>query len=141
MKLKIVLPTETKRKAPALGLGTLISTLDGSDEIIVTAEQSQQSSMWEEADVVVISAGSDAERAGNLAELYRRTGAYVVLAGLEFGTVTEAGGRANTRLVGPADGLWPEFVRDFRRGNARNCYVSEFSLRDTGLLVSPVDAA
>jgi len=90
---------------------------------------------------VVISVGTDSERACNLAELYHMAGTHVVLAGLEFGTMAQAAGRADTLFVGPADELWPVFVRDFRHGDARNCYMSEFTLRDAGLFVSPVDAA
>jgi len=141
MKIKIILPAVSKGKAPSLGLGTLMSTLDASDEIVVTAEQAQQPAMWDDAEIVVISVGSLPERACNLAELYHIAGTHVVLAGLEFGTMAEAAGRADTLFVGPADELWPAFVRDFRNGDARNCYMSEFTLCDAGLFVSPVDAA
>lgn len=143
MKLKVVLPavTDPQTPTPSLGLGTLMASLNANDEIVVTAEQAQQPAMWEDADVVVITVGSTLARAFNLAELYRRAGAHVVLIGSELEFLAESGKQRQTVFLGPADEMWPAFLRDLRCGEAGHCYASDFGLRDAGLFVSPVHVA
>jgi len=142
MKLKVILPATTDSNIPApLGLGTLMASLDIIDEITVTAEQAQQPAMWEDADIVVISDGLSRERAGNLAELYRLAGSHVVLIGSDLDFLAENEKKNQTVFVGHAAELWPAFLCDFRRGEPSSRYLSDFTLCDAGLFVSPVHVA
>lgn len=144
MKVKVILPPVSKAglNVPSLGLGTLMASLDASDEIVVTAEQAQQSAMWEDADVVVITVGPMPMHALNLAELYRLAGTHVVLIGNDLGFVADAGKKGETVFLGAADELWPAFLRDLRERNPGQCYASEFELCGYGVAsADPVHAA
>jgi len=143
MKLKVILPAFTNPRIPVppIGLGTLMASLDILDEIVVTAEQAEQPAMWEDADLVVISVGSSKTRACNLAELYRMAGSHVVMVGLDLDALADdTVPRADTIFLGPPEEIWPAFLRDFREGEAGQCYASDFRLR-AGLLADPLHAA
>lgn len=143
MKLKVILPaiSSSNIPTPSIGLGTLMSCLDSTDEIVVTAEQAQQPAMWEDADVVVITVGPMPTRALNLAELYRMAGIHVVLIGRDLEFLAESSKQHQTVFLGPVDELWPAFLRDFRHGEPGHCYTAEFTLCDAGFFVSPVHVA
>jgi hypothetical protein len=143
MKLKVIIPavTDCATRVAPMGLGSLMSVLDATDELVVTAEQAQQPSMWEESDVVVINVDANPRSSLNLAELYRMTGAHVVLIGSKVSVLADYQVRNRTIFVGPPDELWAAFLEDFRRGEASACYTADFSLCDAGLFVSSVHVA
>lgn len=132
MKVKIILPalSNSRIPVPAIGLGTLMSTLDAADELVVTAEQAQQPDMWEDADVVVITVAAVPESALNLADLYRSAGSHVVLIGPGLEILADGSKALQTIFVGRADEIWPSFLRDFKSGEPGHCYRSEFRLCD-----------
>jgi hypothetical protein len=141
MKLKVILPgfSESRDAIPSvpLGLRKLILSLEANDEIVVTAERSLAAMRWEDTDLVVIAVGTDTMRGLSLAELYLMAGVHVVLLGPEADTLGAGGNPRQTVFVGDAAELWPAFLRDFRRGDAGQCYSAEFTLRDAGLFVRP----
>jgi len=132
MKVKVILPalTNSRIPVPAIGLGTLMSTLGAADELVVTAEQAQQSAMWEIADVVVITVAAMPESALNLAEIYRGAGAHVVLIGPGLEILADSSKPRQTIFVGRADEIWPAFLRDFKAAQPGHCYRSDFTLCD-----------
>ena len=132
MKVKVILPSVTNSRipVPAIGLGTLMSTLDANDELVVTAEQAQQSAMWEDSDVVAITVAADPEGALNLSELYRGAGAHVVLIGPGLDILADSSKPRQTIFVGRADEIWPVFLRDFKAAQPGHCYRADFTLCD-----------
>jgi hypothetical protein len=130
MKIKVILPAASKTGAsvPSLGLGTLMASLTWEDEITVTAEQAQRPEMWEDADVVVLTVGAMPMPTLNLAELYRIAGTQVVLIGHDIEFLAESNKQRQTIFVGRTEELWPAFLADFRRGQAGNCYASDFTV-------------
>ncbi|HVZ16130.1 MAG TPA: hypothetical protein VG897_03360 [Terriglobales bacterium] len=130
MKVKVILPAVGKSggTAPPLGLGTLMASLDATDELVVTAEQAQQPTMWEDADVVVITIGDTPDHGLNLAELYRIAGTHVVLIGPGLEFLADSEKQRQTVFVGTGDELWPAFLRDFRMGEPGHCYTSDFKI-------------
>ncbi|MGZ4816748.1 MAG: hypothetical protein ACXVZV_15135 [Terriglobales bacterium] len=130
MKVKVILPAVGKNggTVPPLGLGTLMSLLDVTDELVVTAEQAQKPAMWEDADVVVITVGQLPAHGLNLAELYRMAGTHVVLIGPQLESLADSEKQRQTVFLGNADELWPAFLRDFRVGEPGHCYTSEFKI-------------
>jgi len=130
MKVKVLLPPVASPGVPVppLGLGTLMASLESTDELVVTAEQAQQSAMWEDADVVVITVGQMPAHGLNLAELYRIASTHVVLIGSELDFLADSVKQRQTVFLGNADELWPAFLRDFRFGDPGHCYTSEFKI-------------
>jgi hypothetical protein len=130
MKVKVLLPpvAEPGVPVPPQGLGTLMASLDASDELVVTAEQAQQSAMWEDADVVVITVGQLPAHGLNLAELYRVAGTHVVLIGSDLEFLGDSVKQRQTVFLGNAEELWPAFLRDFGIGEPAHCYTSEFQI-------------
>jgi len=130
MKLKVLLPPVTSPGAtvPPLGLGTLMATLDATDELVVTAEQAQQPTMWEDADVVVITIGQLPAHGQNLAELYRLAGTHVVLIGSNLEFLSDSEKQRQTVFLGSAEEIWPAFLNDFRMGQPAHCYASDFKI-------------
>src|SRR4051794_40727322 len=130
MKVKVLLPPVAKPGVPVppLGLGTLMASLDASDELVVTAEQAQQSAMWEDADVVVITVGQLPAHGLNLGELYRVAGTHVVLIGSDLEFLGDSVKQRQTVFLGTAEELWPAFLRDFDIGEPAHCYTSEFKI-------------
>jgi len=144
MKVKVILPalSSSRIPVPAIGLGTLMSTLEAADELTVTAEQAQQPTMWEDADVVVITVAAEPESALNLAELYQMAGTQVVLIGPGLEILADNTKARQTVFVGRADELWPAFLRDLKAGEPGHCYRSDFRLCDLAAGVhDPMHAA
>lgn len=144
MKVKVILPalTNSRIPVPAIGLGTLMSTLTANDELVVTAEQAQQPAMWEDADVVAITVAGEPENALNLADLYRGAGTHVVLIGPGLEILADRTKPRQTVFVGRADEIWPAFLRDFRAGEPGHCYRADFRLCDlAGGVQDPMHAA
>jgi radical SAM superfamily enzyme YgiQ (UPF0313 family) len=68
---------------------------------------------------------TSARRAYRIADDYRARGAYVVLGGLHVTSLPhEAAAHADTIFLGPGEDTWPQFLADWRRGQARPVYRS-----------------
>ncbi|MDQ3705719.1 MAG: cobalamin-dependent protein [Chloroflexota bacterium] len=137
MKVKMILPALTEATSPhwrpvkyslfpPLGLATLAAHLDDDDEVTLQDEHVEALDLEDEPDLVVIQVYiTSAYRAYQLADHYRRKGAYIALGGLHVTSLPEEAARhADTIFLGPGDDTWPVFLADFRAGQARPVYKS-----------------
>jgi len=57
--------------------------------------------------------------------LYRKRGSYVILGGLHVTSLPEeAAAHADSIFIGPGEEIFPQFLADFRKGQAKARYVS-----------------
>src|SRR5437868_5158822 len=137
MKVKMILPALTEAKSPffrpvkyslfpPLGLATLAGYLDDVVEVTLQDEHVERLDIDDEPDLVVIQVYiTSARRAYQLADHYRRRGAYVALGGLHVTSLPdEAAAHADTIFLGPGEDTWPAFLADYRAGRAAPRYCS-----------------
>src|SRR5512138_3069994 len=137
MKVKMIIPALTEAKSPfwrpikyslfpPLGLATLAGYLDPNDEVSLQDEHVEPLDLNDEPELVVIQVYiTSARRAYELADHYRRKGAYVALGGLHVTSLPgEAAAHADSVFLGPGEDTWPEFLADFRGGRPRPLYRS-----------------
>jgi radical SAM superfamily enzyme YgiQ (UPF0313 family) len=137
MKVKMILPALTEAKSPfwrpikyslfpPLGLATLASYLDESDEVTLQDEHVETLDLNDEPDLVVIQVYiTSAYRAYAIADHYRAKGAYICLGGLHVTSLPEeAAEHADTIFTGPGEDIWPEFLKDYRDKHPRKRYDS-----------------
>src|SRR5438105_10760769 len=133
----MILPALTEAKSPffrpikyslfpPLGLATLAAYLSDDDDVTIEDEHVEELRLDDEPDLVVIQVYiTSAARAYQIADLYRRRGAYVCLGDLHVTSLpAEAAGHADSIFLGPGDDTWPAFLEDFRRGEPRRFYGS-----------------
>ena len=138
MKVKLTLPALTEATSPwwrpikyslfpPLGLATLAAYLDEEDEAEIQDEHVERLNLEDAPDLVVIQVYiTSAYRSYNIADHYRRRGAYVVMGGLHVTSLPEeAAAHADTILLGPGEDTWPRFLADFRRGCPDRVYRSQ----------------
>ncbi len=136
MKVKLILPALTEATSPLwrpikyslfppLGLATLAGYLD-DDDAEIQDEHVEPLRLDDAPDLVVIQVYiTSVHRAYRLADHYRRRGAYVALGGLHVTSLpAEAAAHADTIFLGPGEDTWPQFLRDFRRGQPQRLYQS-----------------
>ena len=69
---------------------------------------------------------SSAKRSYQLADMYRRRGAKVVLGGIHPTSMPEeAAQHADAICMGPAEPVWPQILRDFEKGRLGKIYKGE----------------
>jgi radical SAM superfamily enzyme YgiQ (UPF0313 family) len=137
MKVKMILPALTEAKSPffrpikyslfpPLGLATLAAYLGNDDQVTLQDEHVERLDLDDEPDLVVIQVYiTSAYRSYQLADHYRRKGAYVVLGGLHVTSLPrEAAAHADTVFLGPGEDTWPEFLSDFRARRPARLYRS-----------------
>ncbi|HEY7180522.1 MAG TPA: cobalamin-dependent protein, partial [Blastocatellia bacterium] len=137
MKVKMILPALTEAKSPfwrpikyslfpPLGLATLAGYLDDDDDVRLQDEHVETLDLDDEPDLVVIQAYiTSAKRSYEIADHYRRRGAYICMGGLHVTSLPEeAVGHADTIFLGPGEDTWPAFLRDFRAGRPGRIYQS-----------------
>jgi radical SAM superfamily enzyme YgiQ (UPF0313 family) len=74
---------------------------------------------------------TSAYRAYEIADHYRRRGAYVVLGGLHVTSLPEeAAAHAGTIFLGPGEDTWPAFLADYRAGHPAPVYRSTMRTLD-----------
>jgi len=138
MKVKMILPALTEALSPfwrpikyhlfpPLGLATIASFFDPSDEIDLQDEHTETLFLEDEPDLVVIQVYiTSAYRAYEIADHYRRKGAYVVLGGLHVTSLPEeASLHADTIFMGPGEDTWPIFLKDFNNRKPEKVYQSK----------------
>lgn len=137
MKVKMILPALTEAKSPfwrpikyslfpPLGLATLAGYLTDDDQVTLQDEHVETLDFDDEPDLVVIQVYiTSARRAYEIADHYRRRGAYIALGGLHVTSLPEeAALHADSIFLGPGEDIWPEFLKDFRAGNPQRVYQS-----------------
>jgi radical SAM superfamily enzyme YgiQ (UPF0313 family) len=137
MKIKMILPALTEAKSPywrpikyslfpPLGLATLAAYCNPDDEIQLQDEHVEALDTSDEPDLVVIQVYiTNAFRAYEIADHYRKKGCFVCLGGLHVTSLPEeAMAHADSIFLGPGEESWPRFLRDFMNGEARRQYVS-----------------
>ena len=138
MKVKLILPALTEATNPCwrpikyslfppLGLATLAAYLDEDDDAEIQDEHVERLNLEDAPDLVVIQVYiTSAYRSYNIADHYRRRGAYVVMGGLHVTSLPEeAAAHADTIFLGPGEDTWPRFLADFRRGCPERIYRSQ----------------
>ena len=138
MKVKMILPALTEAKSPffrpvkyslfpPLGLATLAGYLDSDVEVTLQDEHVETLHLDDEPDLVVIQVYiTSARRAYQIADHYRRRGAYVALGGLHVTSLPEeAAAHADTIFLGPGEDIWPAFLADYRAGHPAKIYRSK----------------
>lgn len=116
MKVKLILPALTEATSPGwrpikyslfppLGLATLAAYLDDEDEAEIQDEQVERLNLEDAPDLVVIQVYiTSAYRSYDIADHYRRRGAYVVMGGLHVTSLPdEAAAHADTIFLGPGE--------------------------------------
>ncbi len=137
MKVKMILPALTEAASPffrpikyslfpPLGLATLAGYLAPDDEVTLQDEHVEKLDLDDAPDLVVIQVYiTSAYRAYELADHYRRRGAYVCLGGLHVTSLPEeAAAHADTIFLGPGEDTWPAFLSDFRARRPGRVYRS-----------------
>jgi radical SAM superfamily enzyme YgiQ (UPF0313 family) len=135
MKVKLILPALTEARSPLfrpikyslfppLGLATLAAYLPDDADITLQDEHVEHLDLSDSPDLVVIQVYiTNASRAYQYADHYRKTGAHVCLGGLHVTALPEeAAAHADTIFTGPGEDTFPEFLRDFRAGRPRKRY-------------------
>ena len=146
MKVKMILPALTEAISPhwrpikyslfpPLGLATIAGFFSENDEIDLQDEHVETLNLDDEPDLVVIQVYiTSAYRAYELADYYRKKGAYVALGGLHVTSLPEeAAAHADTIFLGPGEDTWPQFLKDWHSGKPGKVYNS----RDRTLIGIP----
>lgn len=137
MTFKFILPALTEAESPfwrpikyslfpPLGLATLAGFLGADDEAVIVDQHVQTLDLDDCPDVVAIQVYiTNAYRAYQIADHYRRKGCLVLLGG---GHVTslpeEAEEHADVIFLGPAEEAFPRFLKDLRAKRVQRRYVS-----------------
>lgn len=137
MIVKLILPSLTEAKSafwrpikyslfPPLGLATLASYLDFSDEIDLQDQHVEKLNLSDNPDLVLIQVYiTNAKRAYQIADQYRKRGIFVALGGLHVTAVPkEAEIFADTIFIGPAEQTFPIFLKDFKAKSTKKRYIS-----------------
>ncbi|HEX6626280.1 MAG TPA: radical SAM protein [Pyrinomonadaceae bacterium] len=133
----MILPALTEAKSPffrpvkyslfpPLGLATLAGYLDDGTQVSLQDEHVETLDTEDAPELVVIQVYiTSARRSYELADHYRRCGAYVVLGGLHVTSLPdEAAAHADTIFLGPGEDTWPAFLSDYRAGRPQKVYRS-----------------
>src|SRR6266481_6286385 len=127
MFVKFILPALTEATSPLfrpikyslfppLGLATLAAYLAPEDRAVIRDEHVERLDLDDTPDLVAIEVYiTSARRAYEIADHYRRRGAFVVLGGLHVTSLPdEAEAHADAIVLGPGEDTWPQFLADFR---------------------------
>lgn len=123
----IATASEDSAILPRMGLGILASLTPPEDEVIYTDDVVNPFDIErdvKDVDLVGISVDSKtARRSYDIAAAYRARGVKVVLGGIHPTAVpNEAAQFADSVVVSEAEDLWPELLRDFKRGALKPIY-------------------
>ena len=137
MKIKMILPALTEAKSPfwrpikyslfpPLGLATLAAFTSEDDEVQLCDEHVETIDTNDTPDVVLIQVYiTNAWRAYELADLYRKRGVHVCLGGLHVTSLPlEAGAHADSVFIGPGEDTFPQFLADYRNGTPKRVYTN-----------------
>lgn len=138
MRFKFILPSLTEAESPfwrpikyslfpPLGLATLAAYLSESDEAEIVDQHVQKLDLNDSPDVVAIEVYiTNAYRAYQIADHYRKKGIFVILGGLHVTSLPdEAAAHADAIFLGPAEESFPRFLDDLRKKQISRRYVSK----------------
>ncbi len=134
MRIKLVYPTwqrierQTHYVLPPLGIAVAAAATPEGHEVSITDENVEPIDFDERVDLVGISTMlvSQAPRAFEIAAEFRARGVPVVLGGLTATCLPEVCRKhADAVVLGEAEGVWPEVVRDAERGALKPLYHRE----------------
>lgn len=137
MKIKFILPALEEAKSPywrpikyslfpPLGIAVLASFCSVDDDVSLADEHVCHLDTDDSPDLVCIETYiTNAYRAYEIADLYRRRGIHVAMGGLHATSLPdEAEFHADTILCGLGESIFPEFLCDFKRKAAKRRYVA-----------------
>ncbi|MBK7225082.1 MAG: B12-binding domain-containing radical SAM protein [Saprospiraceae bacterium] len=137
MKVKMILPALAEAESPfwrpikyslfpPLGLATLAAYLSPDDEIDLQDQHVEDLNLTDSPDLVIIQVYiTNAYRAYQIADHYKKKGAYVLLGGLHVTSLPEeAALHADTIFLGPGEETFPQFLKDFKNKSAKKVYSS-----------------
>lgn len=142
MKVKMILPALIEARShysshysfhpikyslfPPLGLATLAGYLNETDAVELQDEHVETLTLSDSPDLVVIQVyTTNAQRAYQIADLYRARGSYVCLGGLHVTAMPdEAARHADSIFLGPGEDTWPRFLEDYQNGRQKPVYQS-----------------
>jgi len=137
MKVKMILPALREAESPfwrpikyslfpPLGLATLAAYLSPDDEIDLQDQHVEKLNIDDSPDLVIIQVYiTNAYRSYQLANHYRKRGAYVILGGLHVTSLPEEAAQyADTIFLGPGEETFPQFLKDLKKGSQKKVYSS-----------------
>ena len=137
MKVKFILPALEEATSPfyrpikyalfpPLGLATLASFLGDNDEAVLVDEHVERLDTDDLPDLVVIQVYiTNAYRAYEIADIYRKKNCFVALGGLHVTSLPdEAREHADALFLGPGEESFPRFLEDFRNKAHQRVYES-----------------
>lgn len=106
------------------GLQTIAGLTPGEHSITIIDENWEEIDFDQQVDIVALTAMTQqASRAYEIAEEFKKRGRYVVIGGIHSTVMPEeAAEHVDTVFTGEAENTWPEFIRDFSRGQPRKIY-------------------
>ncbi|MEG1256251.1 radical SAM protein [Clostridium sp.] len=135
MKIKFILPALEEAKSPywrpikyslfpPLGLATLASLCDETDEIEIVDEHVEKVNLDDKPDLVCIESYiTNSYRAYEIADTYRTRGIKVAIGGIHATSLpNEAKEHADSVLLGLGERSFPEFLKDFKAGKINEFY-------------------
>jgi radical SAM superfamily enzyme YgiQ (UPF0313 family) len=126
-------------RMPCLGLLKVAALTPTGWQITIVDEKVEPLDLNQEADLVGITAmTTTARRAYEIADHFRRRGIKVVLGGMHVSCLPdEAQGHCDSVVVGEAEGLWPELLRDFESFQIKPIYIHQHGLPSLAGLPQP----
>lgn len=138
MKVKMILPALTEAESPfwrpikyslfpPLGLATLAAYFSPDDEIEIQDQRVETLNLNDQPDLVLIQVYiTNAYRAYDIADHYRKKGVFVILGGLHVTSLpNEAAPHADAIFLGPAEDAITQFLEDFKNKNPKKTYISK----------------
>lgn len=130
--------TGTEFLATPLGLATVAALTPAPWDVEIADENVEPLNFETDADLVGITAFNvQYQRSLEIAQEFKKRGKKVVFGGPYCSLFPEAFyGKGDYYISGEAEKIWPEFLRDFEKGQAREVYVAEE--KKVNLETSPV---
>ncbi len=119
--------TGTRFSTTPLGLATVAALTPAPWEVAIADENVEEIDFDSSADLIAVSAFNvQYRRALEIIEEFQKRGKKVAVGGPYNSLFPEAfEGKCDHRIVGEAEEIWPEFLRDFEKGTARELYKAE----------------
>lgn len=112
--------------SPPLALGIIAALTPESWDVEIHDENFEEFS-FKEADFVALTAlTANSNRAYEIADIYRKAGIPTAIGGIHASMLPdEAQKFVDVVVVGEAESIWPEIIRDFERNGLKGRYIGE----------------